>query len=136
MRDNGCSRRFAVTMTRSSSSEPDVSAANAHAGASRHETTKANEDEDAEEDMTRKLRKNCHPFTRRSRSFWAASLKDRSPLGNSRSLSTPRLIDGRRRQAGLLARGLESAASPSRTGNCYPIQWSRRAAHHLQLRGQ
>ncbi|HKQ13409.1 MAG TPA: hypothetical protein VJT80_08225, partial [Steroidobacteraceae bacterium] len=51
-------------MTRSSSSGPDDSAANAHAGARKHETTKANEDEDAEEDehMTRKLRKNCHPF--------------------------------------------------------------------------
>jgi len=45
-----------------------------------------------------------------SQYFHGRGLKDRSPLGNSRSLSTPRLIDGRRRQAGLLARGW----SPSR----------------------
>src|SRR5262245_10763716 len=117
MRESGCSMRFAVTMTRSSSSGPEVSAANVHAGASRHERTNG-KDEDGEGDMTRKLQKKLLTLcTRRSRSFWATSLKDRSPLGNSRSLSTPRLIDGRRRQAGLLARGLESAASPSRTGS-------------------
>src|SRR6185436_9727344 len=63
MRDSGCSMRFAVTMTRSSSSEPEASA-KAHAGASRHDRTNGNEDDEVDDrtDMTRKLRKNCQPF--------------------------------------------------------------------------
>src|SRR4026208_1766356 len=63
MRDSGCSMRVAVTMTRSRSSEPEASA-KPHAGASRHDRTNRNEDDEVDDrtDMTRKLRKNCQPF--------------------------------------------------------------------------
>ena len=56
-----------------------------------------------------------------------------SPFGNFRSLSTPRLIDGRPRKAGLLARG-SIPSSPSRIRS--ESSGHRCWAYRLQLRGQ
>src|SRR5271163_1767418 len=56
-----------------------------------------------------------------------------SPLGIVLSLSTPRLFDGRPRQAGLLACGLRSRYRLP--GSLDPVAYGY-GAHRLQLRGQ
>jgi hypothetical protein len=56
-----------------------------------------------------------------------------SPLGNFLSLGTPRPVDGRPRQAGFLARGLESL---HHLPGLREPSGLRCKAHRLQLRGQ